>query len=61
MIYWHDLILQAVVQGLSPKIPVDKLVVVLSEDGVEWTEKKTGIETGVRNVRIKIMESKGIK
>lgn len=52
MIYWHDLLLQAAVQGLSPKIPTDKLVLILSEDGVEWTEKKTAIETGVRNVKI---------
>ena len=52
MTYWNNLLLQAAVQGLSPKIPTDKLVLVLSEDGVEWTEKKTGIETGVSNVRI---------
>ena len=52
IIRWPDLLLQAAVQGLSPKIPTDKLVLVLSEDGVEWTETNTAIETGVRTVKI---------
>ncbi|KAL9979550.1 hypothetical protein ACROYT_G017228 [Oculina patagonica] len=37
----------AAVQGVSPKIPTNKIFLVLSEDGLEWKEKKNGIITAV--------------
>ena len=49
----HDLSIQFAVQGLSPKIPRDKIFLVLSEDGLEWKEKKNGIDTAVGNLRMK--------
>ena len=50
-IFIHDLTFQATVQGVSPKIPTDKIILVLSEDGLEWKEKKNEIDTVVRNVK----------
>ncbi|XP_078360937.1 uncharacterized protein LOC144645292 [Oculina patagonica] len=35
------------VQGLSPKIPKEKIFLVHSEDGLEWKEAKRGIVTAV--------------
>ncbi|XP_078361522.1 venom prothrombin activator pseutarin-C non-catalytic subunit-like [Oculina patagonica] len=38
---------EVVVQGISPKVPKDKIFLVLSEDGLEWKEKRNGIDTAV--------------
>ncbi|KAL9981343.1 hypothetical protein ACROYT_G010034 [Oculina patagonica] len=39
--------LKFVVQGLSRKIPKDRVFLVLSEDGLEWKVKKNGFDTAV--------------
>ncbi|XP_078361523.1 uncharacterized protein LOC144645865 [Oculina patagonica] len=50
------------VEGLSPKIPKDKIFLVLSEDGLKWKEKKFGIDTAVdRSARSTVIIMKSLK
>ena len=48
----HDLLFQAAVQGVLPTTPTDKIFLVLSEDGLEWKERKNGIDTAVRKNKV---------